>query len=179
MQIKRRFESRYARTAPMHSVKQHFNNTSVAAKITPEEYLVDAERPIARDEAERLILEAHGAKPVSVDSLDKPEWMRKGEFAPPPERVVMDSGNFVANAGPLLTPENINTIPSEAEDTPEERQRLLELLSDDKNLSGLSGYALLDGFRIPPATLEHAIIEKQVARAERGWGLGRKMGGPW
>jgi hypothetical protein len=76
-------------------------------------------------------------------------------------------------AGPPVTAET----PNEAEDSPEERARLLSILA--ANPSGLSGYTLLDAYRIPPASIEFAMRDGQVARAERGLGLTTRYGGAW
>jgi hypothetical protein len=91
-------------------------------------------------------------------------------LAPPPE--AMRDGAALC-AGPPVTAET----PNEAEDSPEERARLLSILA--ANPSGLSGYTLLDAYRIPPATIEFAMRDGQVARAERGLGLTTRYGGAW
>jgi hypothetical protein len=88
---------------------------------------------------------------------------------PPPEAM----REPVLQAGP---PVNDGT-PNEAEDTPEERARLLEILA--AHPSGLSGYTLLDAYRIPPSTIELAMRDGQVGRAERGLGLTTRYGGAW
>jgi hypothetical protein len=67
--------------------------------------------------------------------------------------------------------------PNEAEDTLPERARLLAILA--AHPSGLSGYTLLDAYRIPPSTIENAMRDGQVARAERGIGLTTRYGGAW
>jgi hypothetical protein len=90
--------------------------------------------------------------------------------APPPE--AMRDGSAL-QAGPPI----IDSTPNEAEDSPEERTRLLGILA--ANPSGLSGYTLLDAYRIPPSTIEFAIRDGQVARAERGLGLTIRCGGAW
>jgi hypothetical protein len=76
-------------------------------------------------------------------------------------------------AGPPVTAET----PNEAEYSPEECARLLSILA--ANPSGLSGYTLLDAYRIPPASIEFAMRDGQVARAERGLGLTTRYGGAW
>jgi hypothetical protein len=102
----------------------------------------------------------------------------KDDGAPPTERVT--SENFSLNSGPALAVVDGNLVdPPEALDTPEERRRLLMLLREDQNLSGIPGTVLLDQHRIPPQTIELAQREGQIARAERGLGLARKVGGPW
>jgi hypothetical protein len=90
---------------------------------------------------------------------------------PPPPTAVRDGSAL--EAGPPITAET----PEEAEDSPEERARLLSILA--ANPSGLSGYTLLDAYRIPPSTLELACASGQVARAERGLGLTTSYGGAW
>jgi hypothetical protein len=89
--------------------------------------------------------------------------------APPPE-VMQDPA---LQAGPPVT----DTTPDEAEDSPEERARLMWILA--AHPSGLAGYTLLDAWRIPPSTIEFAIRDGQVARAERGLGLTTRYGGAW
>jgi hypothetical protein len=90
--------------------------------------------------------------------------------APPSEG--MPDGTAL-QAGPPVTAET----PNEAEDSPGERARLLSILA--ANPSGLSGYTLLDAYRIPPSTIELAMRDGQVARAERGLGLTTRYGGAW
>jgi hypothetical protein len=90
--------------------------------------------------------------------------------APPPE-AMRDAAAL--QAGPPVT----DGTPNEAEDSPAERARLLQVLA--ANPSGLSGYTLLDAYRIPPSTIEFAMRDGQVARAERGLGLTTKFGGAW
>jgi hypothetical protein len=101
-------------------------------------------------------------------------------WPPPPEKVTVESVAF--NAGPQLRVDAAGQCvePPEKEDSPEGRARLLEILGKDENLSGLSGPTLLDGFRIPPQTIELAIRDGQVStKAERGLGLTTKFGGAW
>jgi hypothetical protein len=114
----------------------------------------------------QLIAALLAAQPVP------PEYVPKGtsRYLPPPE--AMRDGSAL-QAGPPITPET----PDEAEDSPDERARLLAILA--ANPSGLSGYALLDAYRIPPSTIEFAMRDGQAARAERGIGLSRAYGGPW
>jgi hypothetical protein len=90
--------------------------------------------------------------------------------APPPE-AMRDAAAL--QAGPPVT----DSTPAEAEDSREERARLLSILA--ANPSGLSGYTLLDAYRIPPSTIELAMRDGQVARAERGLGLTTRYGGAW
>jgi hypothetical protein len=81
---------------------------------------------------------------------------------PPPEAVRDGTG---LQAGPPIT----DSTSDEAEDSPEERARLLSILATHP--SGLSGYTLLDAYRVPPSTIEFAMRDGQVTRAERGLGL--------
>jgi hypothetical protein len=90
--------------------------------------------------------------------------------APPPQ--AMRDGSAL-QAGPPVT----DTTPNEAVDTPADRARLLQVLA--AHPSGLPGYTLLDAYRIPPSTIEFAMRDGQVARAERGLGLTTKFGGAW
>jgi predicted component of type VI protein secretion system len=82
-------------------------------------------------------------------------------------------GEAGLQAGPPVT----DGTPNEAEDSPEERARLLAVLA--AHPSGLSGYTLLDTYRVPPSTIELAMRDGQVARAERGLGLTARYGGAW
>jgi hypothetical protein len=65
----------------------------------------------------------------------------------------------------------------EKADSPDERARLLDILL--RNPSGLPGETLLDVHKIAPQTIELAIREGQVARAERGLGVTVAHGGAW
>jgi hypothetical protein len=90
---------------------------------------------------------------------------------PDPEQVSAES--FALNAGPPIGPQTEPEKPDNLED----RERLCAILL--ANPSGLSGYELLDRYRIPPACLEAAMLDGQVGKAERGLGATGLIGGPW
>ena len=123
----------------------------------------------AAEQRARLIVALLAVQPTP-SSQSTANGPSEPPLAPPPE--AMRDGAALC-AGPPVTAET----PNEAEDSPEERARLLSILA--ANPSGLSGYTLLDAYRIPPASIEFAMRDGQVARAERGLGLTTAYGGAW